>query len=120
MPMESSEFPNLYQLELVLYDTNNEIIESIQEQVGFRKFTLRIWHYETQRKTNLYSTVINRHEWDPKNRKMFISRSNGRRHPHVKITKHQRHKEHPTIQTTAIGINYATNTEIYVIDRNEI
>ena len=33
----SSEFPNLYQLELVLYDTNNEIIETIQEQVGFRK-----------------------------------------------------------------------------------
>ena len=48
----SSEFPNLYQLELVLYDTNNEIIETIQEQVGLSKIHARIWHYETQRKAN--------------------------------------------------------------------
>ena len=61
----SSEFPNLYQLELVLYDTNNEIIESIQEQVGFRKFTLEYGIMKLNGKRIVFHG-INRHEWDLK------------------------------------------------------
>ena len=61
----SSEFPNLYQLELVLYDTNNEIIETIQEQVGFRKFTLEYGIMKLNGKRIVFHG-INRHEWDPK------------------------------------------------------
>lgn len=62
----SSEFPNLYQLELVLYDTQNEILETIHEQVGFRKFSLEYGIMKLNGKRIVFHG-INRHEWDPKN-----------------------------------------------------
>ena len=62
----SSEFPNLYQLELVLYDTQNEILETIHEQIGFRKFSLEYGIMKLNGKRIVFHG-INRHEWDPKN-----------------------------------------------------
>ena len=62
----SSEFPNLYQLELVLYDAQNEILETIYEQVGFRKFSLEYGIMKLNGKRIVFHG-INRHEWDPKN-----------------------------------------------------
>ena len=62
----SSEFPNLYQLELVLYDAQNEILETIHEQVGFRKFSLEYGIMKLNGKRIVFHG-INRHEWDPKN-----------------------------------------------------
>lgn len=61
----SSEYPNLYQLEIVLYDSNNEIIETIQEQVGFRKFTLEYGIMKLNGKRIVFHG-INRHEWNAK------------------------------------------------------
>lgn len=61
----SSEYPNLYQLEIVLYDANNEIIETIQEQVGFRKFTLEYGIMKLNGKRIVFHG-INRHEWNAK------------------------------------------------------
>ena len=62
----SSEFPNLYQLELVLYDAQNEILETIHEQIGFRKFSLEYGIMKLNGKRIVFHG-INRHEWDPKN-----------------------------------------------------
>lgn len=61
----SSEYPNLYQLEIVLYDAHNEIIETIQEQVGFRKFTLEYGIMKLNGKRIVFHG-INRHEWNAK------------------------------------------------------
>lgn len=61
----SSEYPNLYQLEIVLYDTNNEVIETIHEQVGFRKFSLEYGIMKINGKRIVFHG-INRHEWNAK------------------------------------------------------
>lgn len=61
----SSEYPNLYQLEIVLYDANNEIIETIQEQIGFRKFSLEYGIMKLNGKRIVFHG-INRHEWNVK------------------------------------------------------
>lgn len=62
----SSELPNLYPLELVLYDKNEEIIETIHEQVGFRKFTLEYGIMKLNGKRIVFHG-INRHEFDCQN-----------------------------------------------------
>ena len=59
----SSEFPNLYQLELVLYDAQNEILETIHEQIGFRKFSLEYGIMKLNGKRIVFHG-INRHEME--------------------------------------------------------
>lgn len=62
----SSEFPNLYNLELTLFNTDHEIIETIQEPVGFRKFSLEYGIMKLNGKRIVFHG-INRHEFEPKN-----------------------------------------------------
>lgn len=61
----SSEFPHLYLLELTLYDNQNEIIETIQEHVGFRTFTMEYGLMKLNGKRIVFHG-INRHEFDCK------------------------------------------------------
>ena len=53
-----------------------------------------------------------------KNRKMFIPRSNGRRHSHVKITKHQRHKRAYSGVMAQVGFDLIEDTIRIMEDGN--
>lgn len=61
----SCEFPNLYPLDLVLCDEDGEILETIHEQVGFRKFTLEYGIMKLNGKRIVFHG-INRHEFESK------------------------------------------------------
>ena len=61
----SSEIPNLYQLELNLLNNTDEVIETIYETVGFRKFSLEYGIMKLNGKRIVFHG-INRHEFDYK------------------------------------------------------
>lgn len=60
----SAESPNLYQLDITLYDNKDQVIESIRQRVGFRKVEVRGSQLLVNGKAILIKGV-NRHEMDP-------------------------------------------------------
>ena len=60
----SAEEPNLYRLELSLLNKDEEVIEALTQQVGFRKIEIKNGQFLLNGVAIMFRGV-NRHEWDP-------------------------------------------------------
>ncbi|KIR01563.1 Beta-galactosidase [Lachnospiraceae bacterium TWA4] len=65
MKLWSAEYPNLYQLELRVYDESNQLVEFIPQQVGFRRFEMKDTLMLINGKRIVFKGV-NRHEFSSK------------------------------------------------------
>ena len=60
----TAETPNLYYLQISLLNSENNIIESVTQQVGFKRVEINNGQLLMNGKAIMFRGV-NRHEWDP-------------------------------------------------------